>query len=120
MPELRRALLQPLADAFAPFGSTQERPFVVELQLGVVSDLFHSGILASETHEHRHTAGYCLLRYLMSGSGSDTRGTGDPMGDDEPFYYIKGGVDEGVFWDDQDRVQQYEYFWGYLIDGPAG
>ncbi|CAH0050755.1 unnamed protein product [Clonostachys solani] len=101
--ELKNVLLEPLAEALAPFASTQKQPFVVELPIGVFSDLVDFSGFAREVREHRFAEGWAWLRYPIRCS------------DKELFYYIKQGTESGLYWDHQDRPRTYGDTWGHLV-----
>ncbi|KAG9255875.1 uncharacterized protein F5Z01DRAFT_698561 [Emericellopsis atlantica] len=103
LPELKAMLLEPLAEGFAPFASTQEQPFVVELPIAVFDDLVDLKVFAREAREHHLVEGWRWLRYPIAGS------------DKELFYYIKQGTESGLFWDYQGRPGNYGHHSGHLV-----
>ncbi|KAJ1329830.1 hypothetical protein MN608_06566 [Microdochium nivale] len=95
LPELKKALLDPLAEALAPFGATREQPIVVELPLGVFTDLESLKVFAEEKRDNHFVDGRTWLRYPI------------PCSDEKQFYYIKAGAELGLYWDHDDRPRIY-------------
>ncbi|KXJ88344.1 hypothetical protein Micbo1qcDRAFT_177982 [Microdochium bolleyi] len=95
LPELKKALLDPLAEALAPFGATLEQPVVVELPLGVFTDLESLKVFAEEKRDNHIVDGRTWLCYPILCS------------DEKQFYHIKAGAELGLYWDYNDRPRIY-------------